>query len=429
MINIQLLLTGNELMSGDITDTNSVFIAQELKNLGVELSRKVTVGDNMDLLVQEMDSLSKQADIVIINGGLGPTVDDMTAQALAQLTQQPLETHPVALEQLKDWCNKRNYALSKPNIKQALLPKNCHIIYNPIGSAPGFSVQYNNCKIICTPGVPSELKAMFYDSILASVAKQLPIDQQAVTQKLHIFGIGESGLQKMIDEQFPNWPDEIELGFRASMPLLEVKITSRKATSQQLRTTWYNNLKSLLGQHIVCEGSGSMASTLVAQLHKQQKKITTVESCTGGLIASLLTNVSGSSTVFEAGFVTYSNKMKSKLVNVSPNTLQKHGAVSEAVVKQMVAGALAITGADYGIAVSGIAGPTGGTKDKPVGTVWLAWGSKENILTQQLYFPAERIYFQKFIATAGLDLVRRLLLNFSDVPRYVIERQRANNQN
>ncbi len=424
MLNIQLLLTGNELMSGDIVDTNSVFIAQELKNVGVELARKVTVGDHLDMLVSELESLSQQADVLIVNGGLGPTIDDMTAQALAKLINKPLQLNPIALEQLQAWCDKRNYQMSEPNKKQAILPQGCDIVYNPLGSAPGFSVRHNDCKIICTPGVPSELKAMFFDSILLSISKRLPTALHTVTQKLQVFGIGESGIQKMVNEAFPNWPADIELGFRASMPVLEIKLTSRQTTSHELRQTWYDNIKTLLGQHIVCEGTGTIASTLVEVLSKRNKTMTTIESCTGGLMASLLTNVSGSSAVFEAGFVTYSNAMKTKLVDVPTDLLETHGAVSQAVVEAMLKGGLKVSSADYGIAVSGIAGPTGGTEEKPLGTVWLAWGSKDKVFSQELYFPSERVYFQRFIAAAGLDLVRRLVLNFTDTPRYITERQR-----
>ncbi|MEW6998307.1 CinA family nicotinamide mononucleotide deamidase-related protein [Colwelliaceae bacterium BS250] len=423
MLNVQLLLTGNELMSGDIIDTNSVYIAQELKNLGIELDRKVTVGDNLELLKAELESISQQADIVIVNGGLGPTVDDMTAQALAEMSNKPLTLHPVALQQLQDWCLKRKYKLTEPNMKQAILPQGCGIVYNPLGSAPGFAITHNECLIICTPGVPVELKAMLSDSILANIAQKIPAKLQTVTQKLKVFGIGESGLQKMINESFPDWPASIELGFRAGMPLLEVKLTSRTSTSNELRSQWYQKLQQLLGQHIVCIGEGSMAEVVVAELNTQQKKITTAESCTGGMIASQITNVAGSSMVFEAGFVTYSNKMKSTLVNVSADTLALHGAVSEAVVREMVLGALAISAADYAVSVSGVAGPDGGSDDKPVGTVWLAWGDKNTIYSQQLHIPAGRIYFQKFVSTIALDLIRRLLKGYTDTPRYVIERQ------
>lgn len=423
MLNVQLLLTGNELMSGDIIDTNSVFIARELKDIGVELTRKVTVGDHIEHLIAQMQQLSLEADVVIVNGGLGPTVDDMTAQALAEVSGKALTLHATALEQVKDWCFKRSYTFTGPNMKQALLPAKCHIIANPVGSAPGFMVEHNNCKIICTPGVPSELKAMMHDSIIASITALLPNELQSVTQKLRVFGIGESGLQKMISETYPNWPAEIELGFRASMPLLEVKITSRSHQHNELREQCLAQLKALLGQHVVSETGQNIAQTVIAALHQQGKTITTAESCTGGLIASQLTSIAGSSNVFEAGFVTYSDRIKHALINVNKTTLAEHGAVSEAVVREMVDGALEVSGADYAIAVSGIAGPSGGTDEKPVGTVWLAWGNKQQTFVQRLYFPSARMHFQTFIANTGLDLIRRLLLNYTDTPRYVIERQ------
>ncbi|WOH39317.1 CinA family nicotinamide mononucleotide deamidase-related protein [Thalassotalea fonticola] len=423
MLNVQLLLTGNELMSGDIVDTNSVFIARELKNLGVELTRKVTVGDNMQLLTEQMEQLSKDADILIINGGLGPTVDDMTAQALSETTKQSLAIHPTALEQVKAWCVKRSYRLTGPNLKQALLPTGCDIVHNPIGSAPGFSINHNSCQIICTPGVPVELKAMLREEILPNIAEQLPEELQTVTQKLKVFGIGESGLQKMVNDSYPNWPEEIELGFRATMPLLEVKLTSRSHTSTTLRDEWYSKIKGLLGQHIVSENGDSIAATVVKLLKQNGKTITTAESCTGGMIAAQLTGVAGCSDVFEAGFVTYSNRMKEKLVNVNAQTLEQFGAVSEQVVKEMVSGALAVSAADYAVSVSGVAGPDGGTEDKPVGTVWLAWANKQQVFTKKLYLPTHRIHFQNFIANTGLDLIRRLILGYHDEPRYFVERQ------
>ena len=423
MLNIQLLLTGNELMSGDITDTNSVFIARELKNLGVEATRKVTVGDSIELLIAEMNTLSQSADVLIVNGGLGPTVDDLTAQALSEVCGKELTLHPLALEDIKQWCFRRNFRLSGPNLKQAMLPARCDIIHNPIGSAPGFSVVVNDCLVICTPGVPGELKPMMRESIIPIIKNKLPAEYHTVTKKLKVFGVGESTLQKLIDETYPDWPEEIELGFRAAMPLLEVKLTSRQTISHDLRELWYEKLKGLLGQHIVSEDGKSLAATVVSLLNERKQTISMAESCTGGMIASEITAIAGSSNVFEAGYVTYSNRIKSKLVNVSEKSLETYGAVSEQVVREMTEGALKQSGSDYAIAVSGVAGPDGGTDEKPVGTVWLGWGNEQKIHTQKLYFPATRKYFQTFMANAGLDLIRRMILEFNDEPRYVVERQ------
>ncbi|QDP00402.1 CinA family nicotinamide mononucleotide deamidase-related protein [Thalassotalea sp. PS06] len=424
MLKVQLLLTGNELMSGDITDTNSVFMAQQLKNLGVEVHKKVTVGDELELLVNEISALSSSADVLIINGGLGPTVDDLTAQALAQSKGVELSVHPQALQELQAWCDRRQYPLTEPNRKQAILPDGCNIVSNPIGSAPGFSLTLNDCLVICTPGVPREMKMMFEQSILPIIKGKMPAGLSNKTNKLRVFGIGESGLQKIINEQFTDWPEHIDLGFRASQPLLEIKLTAHYQSHHQDLQDWTDKLKTLFAQHIVCEGDGDLPSTVIDILKSQGKFITTAESCTGGLIAASITSVAGSSAVFEAGYTTYSNRIKHQLLGVSEQTLQIHGAVSEPVVRQMLIGALNASGADVGVSVSGIAGPDGGSDEKPVGTVWLAWGDIQTQYAQELYFPGPRRFFQNYIAYAGLDLVRRFLLDYRDTPRYVIERQR-----
>ncbi|MDN3652029.1 CinA family nicotinamide mononucleotide deamidase-related protein [Thalassotalea ponticola] len=422
MLNVQLLLTGNELMSGDIVDTNSVFLARQLKAIGVEIKRKTTVGDNLALLVEQIQQLSASADVLIVNGGLGPTIDDMTAQALSHVTERKLTVHPEALDHLKSWCAKRNYPLTEPNLKQATLPEGCSIVANPIGSAPGFRVNHNQCEIICTPGVPSELKAMFTQSIEPFLKQRLPNDLRVVTEKLQVFGIGESGLQHMIDNELADWPSELELGFRASMPLLEVKVTSQKPEHEPLRKQWVNRLKQLIGAHVINDNGASLAQTLVSVLQHKQLTLTTAESCTGGLIAANITAIAGASSVFEAGYVTYSNRQKQRMLDVDEQLLIDCGAVSEAVVIAMVKGALNKSGADMGIAVSGIAGPDGGTATKPVGTVWIAWGNKQQIYTAQLYFPAGRQYFQTYVSCAALDLIRRLALDIDTQPRYLRER-------
>ena len=424
-LNIQLLMTGNELMTGDIVDSNSAMIAQELKELGLEVFRKVTVSDNLMMLAEEIKTLSLHADILIINGGLGPTVDDLTAEALALATSKPLTQHPEALSHIKAWCIRRSVKLNQPNLKQTILPKDCHIIANKRGSAVGFTVNFQQCDIYCTPGVPSELKTMFNEEILPKIAQQVPRNISLEVTRLQLFGLGESSIQKLIDDHIPDWPDEIELGFRAGMPLLEVKLTTKSSMGEQLKQEYLDRLYALLGDHIlgvVDKRPKSLAEYVVELLFKNNKKITLAESCTGGLISSLITQVSGASSVFEAGFVTYSNDMKSKLLNVSTQILGDNGAVSEEVVLAMAKGALNVTEADFVITVSGVAGPNGGSKEKPVGTVWLSWGEQASLNSVCLNIPAPRVYFQNYVAAIALDLIRRLLINSDEVPYYITEK-------
>jgi len=422
---VQLLLTGNELMTGDIVDSNSAMMAQMLKELGLEVSRKVTVADDLPLLVSEIDYMASTSDILIINGGLGPTVDDLTAKALSQAIKVELTEHPQALSHITQWCLQRGTELNTPNLKQAILPKGCQVIANRNGSAVGFSVRYKECDIYCTPGVPHELKTMLIEQIVPNITQHLPSSLISDVTRLQVFGLGESSLQGLIDEKLPNWPTDIELGFRAGMPLLEVKLTINTAKGLALKPQWQNKLTDVLGDHLIAEIQSkpkSLAEHILNDLKQQNLKITTAESCTGGLIASKLTEVSGSSSSFEAGYVTYSNEMKTAMLDVPTSTLQQHGAVSEAVVIAMAKGALINANADLAIAVSGIAGPNGGSEEKPVGTVWIAWGNADNIQTQCLLLPYKRLQFQHFVAAIGLDLLRRYQQNLTTMPNYIKER-------
>ncbi len=422
---VQLLLTGNELMTGDIVDSNSAMMAQLLKELALEVSRKVTVADDLSLLVREINYMASTSDILIINGGLGPTVDDLTAQALAQAINVELTEHPHALSHITRWCQQRGSELNAPNLKQAMLPNDCQIIPNRNGSAVGFAVRYKECDIYCTPGVPHELETMLIEQIVPKITQHLPGNLITDITRLQVFGLGESNLQKLIDDHLPNWPAEIELGFRAGMPLLEVKLTINTKQGLLLKAIWQEKLANVLGDHLIAEIQGKpkpLAEHLLNNLQQHNLKVTTAESCTGGLIASKLTEVSGSSNSFEAGFVTYSNEIKSAMLDVPVNLFDNEGAVSEAVVIAMAKGALLKSNADLAIAVSGIAGPNGGSEQKPVGTVWLAWGSIDNIKTQCLLLPYKRQQFQHFVAAIGLDLLRRYQQDLTSLPSYIKER-------
>lgn len=425
--NVQLLLTGNELMTGDIVDSNSAMIAMQLKELGLTISRKVTVPDNIEVLIQEINAVAAQADILIINGGLGPTIDDLTAKALAKATNVELVEHPEALAHLVAWCEKRGVQLNGPNLKQAILPQNCAIIANNQGSAVGFKVRHLDCDIYCTPGVPRELKVMLAEEIAPDIASNLPDKLISDVTRLQVFGFGESTLQKILDEQLPDWPANIDLGFRAGMPLLEVKLTTTSLEAHQEKPLWQAKLSNILGDHLIAQIHKeplSLAQHVVCAITKNNLSITTAESCTGGLIASMITKVAGASKCFEAGFVTYSNKMKSGLLAVPEQLLTQYGAVSQEVVLAMAEGALTKTSADLAVAVTGIAGPDGGSEDKPVGTVWLAWGSKHRLKSVCLSMPLPRHYFQKYVANIALDLIRRELINSKEIPNYLIERKR-----
>ena len=419
---VQLLLTGNEIMSGDTVDSNSAMIAQRLGELAIGVYRKVTVGDDVPLLQRELAAMAADADLVIVNGGLGPTVDDLTAEILAAVAGVSIEQHPVAVAHLEQWCGRRNLTLNAANMKQAMLPAGCTIVDNPVGSAVGVELPVGNCRVICTPGVPGELRAML-DGILASLAQQLQRPVERNILRLQTFGLGESTAQQMISDALPDWPKEVDLGFRAGAPQMEIKLSIDRADAADAQQRCREQLEALFGDHIIGEGDTQLAQCVLQLLRERGQTLTTAESCTGGLIASMLTRIPGSSDGFHAGFVTYANGIKQAVLGVDEATLAQQGAVSEEVVIQMARGAMERSGADYAVAVSGVAGPDGGTEEKPVGTVWLAWGNREEIRTRCLCWPVERSLFQTMVAAGALDVIRRMLLGIDEEPRYFAQRR------
>ena len=416
-MHIQLLMTGSELMRGTTVDTNAVRIADTLASIGLAIQRKVTVGDDLDLLVRELLAQSSEADVLIVNGGLGPTSDDLTAQAVACAAEDTLVENATALAHLEQWCRKLHIPLNAANRKQTVLPSSAFLLENPIGSAVGFGVHLHRCLVLCTPGVPRELEAMLTGSILPRLQRDYPDCEQQIILRLHLFGIGESQAQDMIDTAIPQWPDGVVLGFRAGLPTVEVKLLVR-ASVANIAHDYFARLKTLLVDYIVAEGEQNMAAALLDTLAADGKTLACAESCTGGLVSAMLTEIPGSSRVFTAGYITYSNAMKSAMLGVSEQTLEKYGAVSEHTVREMVDGALKHSGADYALAVSGIAGPDGGSTDKPVGTVWIGWGDTQHITTRCFLISGPRKRFQQLAAAIALDQIRRIATGCNGIPPY-----------
>jgi nicotinamide-nucleotide amidase len=422
VLKLRLLMTGNELMSGVTVDSNSALIAQKLAALNLQVGSKLTIGDDHQVLCAEIARLAGDSDVLIVNGGLGPTRDDLTAVALATVCGVPVEENCVALAHLVTWCGQRGYALNEANRKQAMLPRGAVVVPNAVGSAVGFRMQYRGCEIVCTPGVPGELRLMLDQEIIPWLAAKFPSAERVVITRLQFFGIGESGLQQRLDEECPDWPPHIELGFRAGAPTLELKIASFRNVDEQDRRDCERRVRERFGAYIIGSGDTTLQRCVVDLLREAGQRVATAESCTGGLIAALLTEVPGASAVYEVGVVSYSNRIKQQLLGVSAETLAGHGAVSEQTVREMAEGVARLSGADHVLSVSGVAGPDGGTADKPVGIVWICWGRRGNLHARQLYFPVTRKLFQTMVAATALDLLRREILGIEEEPRYFRER-------
>lgn len=429
MPSVAVLMTGSELMSGDTIDTNSAMIAECLNPFGLVISRKITLGDDLTLLCEELNRLSSKHDLIIVNGGLGPTQDDLTAQALSHITQQPLTRHQKAHQHLQQWAAETNKPLNNANLKQAYLPNGCDILPNPIGTAVGIQIKHNRALILATPGVPNELGAMLTSTALNTVLSAYTDSDKPQTIKLRLFGLGESHIQQVIDDQIlvlhpeiKAYLEHVEIGFRVQMPYVELKIIPKIAApngNKMIQTT-KAVLIEYFRDYIFGENDDTLPQILRQLLQKEQATLVTAESCTGGTIAAMLTQVSGASVVFHAGYITYSNAMKTAMLGVDVTLIEQHGAVSEPVVLAMAAGALTRSQSDYAIAVSGIAGPSGGSAEKPVGTVCIAWGRTEDLKSETLYFKAPRHTFQQYIAAAGLDLIRRTILDIESRPNYFL---------
>ena len=421
---ISLLLTGNELMSGDTVDSNSAYIAQSLKDLGLTPRIKKVVGDDLPLLVSSIEELAAVSDVLVINGGLGPTVDDLTAAALSQATGSPIVRNQQALQHLEEWARPRGFILTDSNLKQTDLPEICEIVDNPVGSAVGFKCVWSECLIICTPGVPSEFKKMVEEQVLPAIKEHAGIEESIKITRLRLFGVTESGLQDIVNEKFTDWPVEVDLGFRVQMPVIEVKFTSKGKQFDALNQEWADKFAALFKDYVIGENGTRLTQALNSALAESGKTIVTAESCTGGAIAAGITSEAGSSAVFNGGFVVYSNEMKNSVLGVDLELLERFGAVSEPVVFAMADGALDKSGSDVAIAISGIAGPDGGTDGKPVGLVWMAWGSKGDIKVRRFFLPMARVAFQRTATAIAMDLVRREVLGLPTHVDYFSELKR-----
>lgn len=402
---VELICTGDELLTGDITDTNASWLAQTLTEQGFKLSAKSTVGDNLEELVDIFKHRSQVADFIIVNGGLGPTTDDLSAQAAADALGEPVVLFESWVEQMKAKFSAMQRVMTDSNLKQAMLPQSAEIVDNPVGTACGFKIQLGKATLVFTPGVPREFKAMVKDQILPMLKQKQDTQPLKVTRFLCL-GIGESALANMLDEV--ELPENCEFGYRADLPFVELKIFSQ---GEQSIDDVVEQVAEIVGDYCVVRNGNSL-SKYVHQLlsNKSGFKFGTVESCTGGMVAESLVHHAGSSAYLDRGLVTYSNEAKQALADVSAQTLSRVGAVSIETAEEMAQGALAKHELDLTVSITGIAGPEGGSDAKPVGTVAFALADKTQVYSQMLALPNRgRTSVRIMACNIALDMVRRYL--------------------
>jgi len=406
---IEFISTGDEVLSGQIVDTNAAWISQSFFHQGREFTRRHTVADDLESLIDIITETSLRADVVIMNGGLGPTSDDLSAEAAAKAMGVPLTFSQEWFAHLVAKYAKSNRTLSVSDEKQAWLPQGSEVVDNPVGTACGFSFQFNRARFYFTPGVPSEFKHMVTEQILPDIQQRFTPVKIPTLIKIKTFGISESVLNERLAAL--SLPQSITLGFRVDFPTVEVKLLSIvQADLAKAR----ERVLAELGEFVLFEGDYSFAQYLQNIILEKGQTLSLAESCTGGLIASELIAVAGSSGYLDSSHVTYSNESKSRLVNVDETTIANHGAVSIEVAAEMAEGAMLNAGVDFGIAVSGIAGPGGGSEEKPVGTVAFALASKTHTYSQLLFIPRwSRQGIRTVALYVALDMLRRELLGLS----------------
>ncbi len=414
---LEMISTGEEVLSGQITDTNAAWFADTMMNLGIELQQRSTVGDRMDDLVRIFTERSHQADVILVNGGLGPTSDDLSAEAMAKAAGVPLVEDQDWRMHLEDWFARRGRPMPQSNLKHCLVPSTAIIVDNPAGSAPGFRIKLNRAWLFFTPGVPFEFKQMVTEQFVPFVRESFKLSMATRLHKFLTLGHGES----MLADRIHALPvtDGITLGYRPSMPHVEIKVFARGAAALAEMDAYVSELRALLGDAVVSERFASVAEETHALLRENHNTLALAESCTGGMLSSLLVEYPGSSDYLLQSLVTYSNDAKQKLLGVPADVLAKQGAVSTETALAMVRGARAQPNADFALAVTGIAGPDGGTADKPVGTVVIALADRSTCWVQTVALgQRSRTLVRTLSCAIALDMLRRRLLNQNPLAAY-----------
>lgn len=414
---LEMISTGEEVLSGQITDTNAAWFADTMMNHGIELQQRSTVGDRMDDLVRIFTERSHHADVILVNGGLGPTSDDLSAAAMAKAAGVPLVEDSAWRLHLEDWFARRGRVMPQSNLKQCLVPSTAIIVDNPAGSAPGFRVKLNRAWLFFTPGVPVEFKQMVTEQFLPFVRESF---QPGTATRLHKFltiGYGESLLADSINT-LPV-PAGITLGYRPSIPHVEIKVFARGANALAEMDGYLGKLRGVLAEAVVSERFASIAEETHTLLRDGGHTLALAESCTGGMLASMLIEYPGSSDYLQQGLITYANAAKQRLLGVPAETLEKHGAVSTETALAMVRGARAISDTDFALAVTGIAGPDGGSADKPVGMVVIALADRDTCWVQTVSLgQRSRTMVRSMSCAVALDMLRRRLLNRNPLVPY-----------
>ncbi len=419
-MNIELINTGSELMLGRVLNTHQQWLCRQLADLGYFVTRQIAVADTADDIEQAVREALGRADFIVTTGGLGPTSDDITRDRIAALLGRKLNEDPAIVAHVESFFAKRNRPMPASTRVQAMVPDGALVLHNAHGTAPGLALHVSPNPfrtdgkaswLVMLPGPPRELRPMFTNQVAPLLKDKLPLDGDFVCRTLRTVGIGESYLEERIAASLKPLMDAgLELGYCAHSGAVDVRFVARGCGADADVAEAARIVYKLAGEHIFGEGDDELEQVLVRRLTEQKQTLALAESCTGGFIANRITNVPGASAVLLAGLVTYSNAAKQHFLGVRAESLAAHGAVSEAVAREMAEAARARTGADFALAVTGIAGPGGGTPEKPVGTVFIALASARGTKVINPVNRYDRETFKYLTSLQALELLRRELL-------------------
>jgi len=408
----EIITIGDEILIGQTIDTNSAWIANEVNLIGIDIIRITSISDKKNDIIKALNNVSGDIQIVFITGGLGPTNDDITKYTLAEYFGGKLIQNTEVLHQIEQFVYKRNAQMNERNIKQADVPDNCKVIYNRIGTAPGMWFEKNNTIFISMPGVPFEMKEMMSNYIIPEL-KTKNQDIHILHKNILTQGMPESQLAEVLDEWESSLPKEISLAYLPSPGIIKLRLTAKGINKKYLEdgiNTAVRNLETIIPELICGYDSDLLEQAIGKLLLNKNKTLSIAESCTGGNIAHLITSVPGSSAYFTGGVVAYSNQIKNSTLDVNSSNINTYGAVSKQVVEEMAIGILHKFNTDYSIATSGIAGPEGGTKEKPVGTTWIAVADKTKVISKLFVFGDQRERNIQRASLTALNMLQKLVL-------------------
>ncbi len=407
-LHVEILSTGDELLTGQVVDTNSAWLMDRLWDLGLMVRRKTLVGDDRADLLAALREVSGRANLVVMSGGLGPTEDDLTAEAVASALGVPLDLHLPSLEAIRLRFQRFGRVMTPNNEKQARFPRGATVLPNRFGTAPGFVVPLGRGEIVCLPGVPIEYRGLCEEAVIPRVAARL--GEVPASRIVKLFAVPESHaderMRPVMDD--PRYRD-VRFGYRAHWPEIHVKWSVPGKDGEARADQILAQVRTLFGDAIWGEGKVELAEIVVTRLLGRRERVALAESCTGGLLAELLTGVPGASNVFDLGVVAYSDEMKRRLLQVPEDLLAVHGAVSEPVARALADGARRVAGAAWGVGVTGIAGPSGGSPAKPVGTVHVALAGPGGTESVQRLYRGDRDRIRRQAGFEALNLLRLAL--------------------